>query len=246
MAATLITVGALGGAGILSATQVGWGIVGTVLVSIPLRCGICRYHSQAHAQRIRRLAILRATTHDESSSSSSTSSTSGSCRDDQSEEIITGAAHVQDDAVDGEREVAQARQGSLPSSRHPESYKADLTAEMATTLDGSLGSGQSFEERTRALNAQIKAQKAKVREADRAAAKARLDSALVEQEAQLRALRSERDAGLASFQAIEQQREAELARATAALRAEHEARMDEVRAEAKSLGFEGLVPTSDS
>ncbi|MCH9628200.1 MAG: hypothetical protein S4CHLAM2_18550 [Chlamydiales bacterium] len=47
MAATLITVGALGGAGILSATQVGWALIGTVLVSIPLRFGIYGYQTRA-------------------------------------------------------------------------------------------------------------------------------------------------------------------------------------------------------
>ncbi len=54
MAATLITVGALGGVGLLSSAQVGWAVVGTVLVSIPLRCGICRYHSHAVQKHNRR------------------------------------------------------------------------------------------------------------------------------------------------------------------------------------------------
>ena len=36
MAAVLITVGALGGTGLLSTTQVGWGIIGTRLASVPM------------------------------------------------------------------------------------------------------------------------------------------------------------------------------------------------------------------
>ncbi len=207
MAATLITVGALGGAGILSATQVSWAIVGTVLVSIPIRYGICRYHSRADAQLMRRLTTLRATPHDESSSSSSssTSSTSGSHEDGRGEATTTGVTHEPpqhnadlDDAVEDGFEVVQADRGRLlRSQQHSDSYAADLTTGMATALDGSVGPGPSHEEQIRALDAQIKAQKAKVRKADEATAKARLD-------------------------------------------------MDDLRARAKALGVDGLVPNSDS
>ena len=38
MTAAYVTVGALGAAGILSVTQVGWGIIGTMLAAIPLKC----------------------------------------------------------------------------------------------------------------------------------------------------------------------------------------------------------------
>jgi hypothetical protein len=38
MTAALVTIGAFGGAGILSATQVGWGIIGTSLAAMPLGC----------------------------------------------------------------------------------------------------------------------------------------------------------------------------------------------------------------
>lgn len=38
LAAVLVTVGTLGGMGVLSATQVGWGIIGTALAFVPLRC----------------------------------------------------------------------------------------------------------------------------------------------------------------------------------------------------------------
>lgn len=38
VATALVVVGALGGAGILTAQQVGWGIVGTTLANIPISC----------------------------------------------------------------------------------------------------------------------------------------------------------------------------------------------------------------
>jgi len=52
IAAIVVTIGALGGAGVLSATQVGWGIVGTTLAAGPIFCCFsCAKQLQLQQQR---------------------------------------------------------------------------------------------------------------------------------------------------------------------------------------------------
>jgi hypothetical protein len=55
VAAVLITVGALGGTGLLSTIQVGWGIIGASLASLPVSCvAAClkgRHIEQVHMER---------------------------------------------------------------------------------------------------------------------------------------------------------------------------------------------------